>query len=423
MFIDTAKLLVIAGRGGDGSMSFRREKYIPAGGPDGGDGGNGGNIVLVVDEHMSTLSDYRYKHKFVAENGVNGGGRRFNGRNGQDLVLRVPKGTVVRDAETRAVIHDMSDNEPYVLAKGGRGGWGNKHFATPTRQAHHFARPGLPGQQMDIILELKLLADVGLVGFPNAGKSTLLSVISNAKPKIAGYPFTTLNPCLGVVTASSGESFVAADIPGLIEGASAGIGLGHDFLRHVDRCRLLLHVVDVAGIDGRDPVDDFEKINIELKEYSPNLAERPQIVVANKCDSVESREPIEALKAKAEELGMEFCEISAAGRVGIQELIDITAKHLATLPPIVIYEEEYVAPLPEAGSADDVLITRVDDVYLLTGTWLERLVSRVNFSDDESRMYFDRQLRNAGIFDRLEQEGIQEGDTVCLYDLEFEYVK
>lgn len=423
MFIDTVRLTVKAGRGGDGSISFRREKYVPAGGPDGGDGGNGGNIVLQVDERMSTLSEYRYRHKFVAENGTAGGGRRFNGKNGADLVLRVPRGTLVRESSSGEIICDMSTSEPFVLAKGGRGGWGNKRFATPTRQAPNFARPGLPGEELEVILELKLLADVGLVGFPNAGKSTLLSVISNAKPKIANYPFTTLSPCLGVVTPSSGESFVVADIPGLIEGASQGLGLGYDFLRHIDRCRLLIHVVDAAGTEGRDPLEDFEKINLELKEYSTSLSERPQIIAANKCDVIEDRSGIDALKKRAGELGWPLCEISAVTGAGVAELIDTAAARLKDLPPVTVYESTYVAPPPDAARPEDVEITCEDDVYTLTGPWLERLVSMINFSDNDSRMYFDRQLRSSGIYDRLEDLGISEGDTVSIYGLEFEYYK
>ncbi len=423
MFIDTVKLLVTAGRGGDGSISFRREKYVPAGGPDGGDGGNGGNIVLKVDDRMSTLSDYRYRHKFAAGNAAAGSGKRFNGKNGEDLVLRVPRGTLVRDAATGAIIKDMSDDEPFILAKGGRGGWGNKHFATPTRQAPNFARPGLPGQQREVVFELKLLADVGLVGFPNAGKSTLLSVISNARPKIAGYHFTTLSPCLGVVSSSGGGSFVAADIPGLIEGASKGLGLGYDFLRHVERCRLLLHVVDAAGTEGRDPARDLELINAELAEYSPELAGRPQIIVANKCDAASDRSGIEALRGMAESLGYPFYEISAVTGDGVRALVDGAAALLETLPPITVFEPDPEV-FPEVPSGpEDVVIEAEDGVYTVSGVWLERLVSGINFTDVQSRMYFDRQLRLAGIFDRLEEMGIEEGDTVRIEGMEFDYVK
>ena len=329
-FIDKARISVRAGNGGNGSVSFHREKYVAAGGPDGGDGGRGGSIILQVDDNMSTLMDFRYKRKYEAGNGADGQGARKTGKDGTDLVIKVPRGTLVRDAETGEIMQDMSGSEPYVLCKGGRGGWGNSHFATPTRQVPRFAKAGLPGEAHDVILELKLLADVGLVGFPNVGKSTLLSVVSKAQPKIANYHFTTLFPNLGVVWVEDGVSFVMADIPGIIEGASEGAGLGHDFLRHVDRCRLLVHVVDVSGSEGRDPVEDFDAINAELKQYSPDLAERPQIVAANKVDILPpDSDNLERLRSHVEALGYTLLEISAAAHQGTREPVSYT--HL-TLP-------------------------------------------------------------------------------------------
>jgi GTP-binding protein len=340
-FIDTAKITVRAGNGGNGAVSFHREKYVAAGGPDGGDGGVGGDIVIKVDKHMSTLMDFRYKRKYAAEDGVNGDRRQRTGKDGEDLVIKVPAGTIIRDAETKEIIKDMSDDLPYILAKGGRGGWGNQHFATPTRQVPNFAKGGSPGQARDVVLELKLLADVGLVGFPNVGKSTLLSVVSKAQPKIANYHFTTLFPNLGVVYVEEGVSFVMADIPGIIEGASEGAGLGHDFLRHIDRCRLLIHVVDVSGSEGRHPVEDFIAINQELYQYSPELANRPMIVVGNKVDIAETRDNIELLKGHAESLGLPFFELSAAAHQGVKELVYAAAQMLQTLPPVKVFE-----PLP-----------------------------------------------------------------------------
>ncbi len=421
-FVDKATIKVTAGSGGNGAIAFHREKYVAAGGPDGGDGGRGGDVILQVDDHMSTLMDFRYKRKYTAGNGADGQGKRCSGKDGADLIIRVPRGTLVRDKETGGIMADMSTSEPFVVAKGGRGGWGNKHFATPTRQVPRFAKPGLPGESREIVLELKLLADVGLIGFPNVGKSTLLSVVSKAHPKIANYHFTTLYPNLGVVYVDEGFSFVMADIPGIIEGASEGAGLGHDFLRHVDRCRLLIHLVDVSGSEGRDPVADFHAINAELREYNPELAERPQILVANKCDLLgEDRSALTALQALAEQEGMPFFALSAAAHQGTRELVRAAAAMLDHLPPIAVYEPDYVPPEPELGTADDVTITKVDDVWIVEGPWLERLVATVNFGDYESRMYFDRMLRESGIFQRMEELGVKEGDTVSLYDLEFEY--
>lgn len=421
-FVDKARISIHAGRGGDGAVSFHREKYIAAGGPDGGDGGRGGNVVFRVDDHMSTLMDFRYKRKYVAGAGMNGQGKRCFGKDGETLYIKVPRGTVIRDTETGAIMHDMSTGEDWVAARGGRGGWGNTHFATPTRQVPRFAKPGLPGESFDITLELKLLADVGLVGFPNVGKSTLLSVVSKAHPKIANYHFTTLFPNLGVVYVDEGVSFVMADIPGIIEGASEGAGLGHDFLRHIDRCRLLVHLVDVSGSEGRDPIADFDAINAELREYSPELAERPQIVVGNKSDLLwESRENIDKLREHVEALGYMFFEMSAASHQGTKELVKECARRLSELPPIMPFEADYVKPEPKVDTSGELEIKQFDDLWVVEGPWLQRLVSTVNFSDYESRMYFDRILREAKVFERMEEMGVKDGDTVSMYDLMFEY--
>ena len=420
-FIDKARITVKAGNGGNGAVSFHREKYIAAGGPDGGDGGNGGSIILQVDDHMSTLMDFRYKRKYTATPGQDGMGGRKTGKDGESLVIKVPRGTLVRDAETGEIIKDMSDYEPFVLCKGGRGGWGNQHFATPTRQVPRFAKAGLPGESHDVILELKLLADVGLVGFPNVGKSTLLSVVSKAHPKIANYHFTTLYPNLGVVWVDDGVSFVMADIPGIIEGASEGAGLGHDFLRHIDRCRLLVHLVDVSGSEGRAPIEDFEAINLELKQYSEELATRPQIVVANKTDLLADDEQLESFRAHVEAQGYQFMAMSAATHQGTRELVGRIGAMLSTLPPVTIYEPEYVPRPPQIDTSAPLEIHREDDTWLVEGPWLERLMANINFSDYESRMYFDKMLRQSGLFDRLEDMGIQDGHIVSMYNLEFEY--
>ena len=421
-FIDTARITVRAGSGGNGAVAFHREKYVAAGGPDGGDGGRGGNIVLRVDSHMSTLMDFRYKRKYVAENGQDGSGKRCSGKDGQPLVIRVPRGTVVRDAETREIICDMSGDEDFILAKGGNGGWGNKHFATPTRQVPRFAKAGLPGQSREVILELKLLADVGLVGFPNVGKSTLLSVVTRAQPKIANYHFTTLSPNLGVVPMEEGQSFVLADIPGIIEGASEGAGLGHDFLRHIDRCRLLIHVVDVSGSEGRDPVADFDAICAELERWSPELASRPMLVAANKVDIMEDPELLDRLRTHVAERGCPLYKMSAATHQGTQELMYAAAAELAKLPPILVYEPTYVERPPEIDTSAPLDIVRDDDgTWLVDGPWLRQLMANVNFNDYESRNWFDKRLREAGVFQQLEDMGIKDGDPICLYNLEFEY--
>ena len=424
MFVDKVKIFVKAGNGGNGAIAFHREKFVSQGGPDGGDGGIGGSVILQVDDNLSTLMDFRYKRKYSAPNGMDGEGGRRRGKNGENLIIRVPRGTVVRDAETNEIIKDMSDSEQFVLCKGGRGGWGNKHFATPTRQVPRFAKSGLTGESHEVVLELKLLADVGLVGFPNVGKSTLLSVTSNARPKIANYHFTTLYPNLGVIYVEEGVSFVMADIPGIIEGAADGLGLGHDFLRHIDRCRLLVHIVDVSGSEARDPVEDFEKINQELEQYSPELAGRPMIVAANKVDLIpDGSDNLERLRTYVTERGYAFYEISAATHQGTRQLMQTVAARLRELPPVTVYEPEYVKPLAEAGDSAELKIEQFDDLWLVSGPWLERLLADVNFGDYESRMYFDRQLRQSGLFDRLEAMGIQDGDTVSIYDLEFEYAK
>ncbi len=422
MFLDKVRITVIGGRGGDGAVAFHREKYVASGGPDGGDGGHGGSVILRVNDNMTTLLDFRYKRKYAAGAGMNGGSRKMSGKRGEPLIIQVPRGTVVRDAETNLVIADMSTNEDFVIAKGGRGGWGNQHYATATRQVPRFAKSGRKGEERDIILELKLLADVGLVGFPNVGKSTLLSVTSNARPKIANYHFTTLFPNLGVIYVDEGVSFVMADIPGIIEGAAEGAGLGHDFLRHIDRCRLLVHVVDVSGSEGRDPVVDFDTICAELHDYSVDLSNRPMIVAANKTDLLPpDSDNLERLRKHCEELGIELYEISAGTTQGTRNLMRVVADKLHTLPPVTIYEPEYVAPVIEAGDPNALEIEHYGSTWLITGTWLERLIMDINFDDYESRNYFDLQLRKCGLFTRLEEMGIQDGDVVDIYDFQFEY--
>ena len=421
-FVDTARITVKAGSGGNGAVAFHREKYVAAGGPDGGDGGRGGSVILEINEHMSTLMDFRYKRKYVAANGMDGQGKRCSGKDGEDLVIKVPRGTVVRDAERGEIIGDLSKPARFVLARGGNGGWGNKHFATPTRQVPRFAKAGLPGQSREVILELKLLADVGLVGFPNVGKSTLLSVVTRAQPKIANYHFTTLSPNLGVVPMEEGQSFVLADIPGIIEGASEGAGLGHDFLRHIDRCRLLIHVVDVSGSEGRDPVADFDAICAELERWSPELASRPMLVAANKVDIMEDPELLDRLRTHVAERGCPLYEMSAATHQGTQELMYAAAAELAKLPPILVYEPTYVERPPEIDTSAPLDIVRDDDgTWLVDGPWLRQLMANVNFNDYESRNWFDKRLREAGVFQQLEDMGIKDGDPICLYNLEFEY--
>ncbi len=424
MFVDVAKIRIKAGKGGDGHIGFHREKYIAAGGPDGGDGGKGGDVVFVVDNHMATLLDFRYKKKYVAANGEPGGTKRCFGKDGADIVIKVPRGTLIKDGESGALIHDMSDDKPFVAARGGRGGWGNAHFATPTRQAPRFAKPGQEGDERFIILELKLIADVGLIGFPNVGKSTLLSMISAARPKIANYHFTTLAPNLGVVFVSEGSSFVCADIPGIIEGAAEGAGLGHDFLRHIERCRLLVHLVDVSGSEGRDPVEDLITINSELHQYSEALANRPQIIVANKCDILDPQsDNLARLQAKADELGYHLFQMSAAANQGVKELIFQVWNELEKLPPVEVFEAEMFIDEPVVIGERDIQITRGDDaIFYVSGQWVEKIVGSVNFDEYESRMYFERTLRKAGVFDMLEARGIKENDTVDVLGIQFDYI-
>ena len=422
MFVDKVRITVAGGRGGDGAVAFHREKYVASGGPDGGDGGHGGSVILRVNDNLSTLLDFRYKRKYAAQAGANGQGRKMAGKRGENLIIQVPRGTVIRDAQTSQIIVDMSTGEDFVLAKGGRGGWGNAHYATPTRQVPRFAKAGLPGVERDVVMELKLLADVGLVGFPNVGKSTLLSVTSNARPKIANYHFTTLFPNLGVIYVDEGVSFVMADIPGIIEGAAEGAGLGHDFLRHIDRCRLLVHVVDVSGSEGRDPIEDFDAICEELHNYSIDLGDRPMIVAANKCDLLPpDSDNLERLRSHVEAAGCELYEISAGTTQGTRNLMRVVAEKLRALPPVTIYEPEYVEVIAEAGSPEDLEIEHLGSTWLITGTWLERLIYNINFDDYESRNYFDQQLRKCGLFQRLEEMGIQDGDVVDIYDMQFEY--
>ncbi|NLL15947.1 MAG: GTPase ObgE [Clostridiales bacterium] len=422
MFIDSAKIKVKAGNGGNGAVAFHREKFVAAGGPDGGDGGRGGNVVFEVDDNLSTLYDFRHKKKFVAQSGEDGSGNKRNGKSAPDLIIKVPRGTIIREAESKALIADMSKTECFIAAKGGRGGWGNARFSTSTRQAPRFARDGTPGEEWELILELKLLADVGLIGFPNVGKSTLLSVVSAAKPIIADYHFTTLTPVLGVVAVGGEKSFVMADIPGLIEGAGEGAGLGHTFLRHIESCRLLLHLVDVSGSEGRDPVEDFNTINSELSHFNPELLNKPQIVVANKVDLAED-EQIERLKAAAEERGFPFFTISAPIAYGTKELMNFVAAKLDSLPPITVFEAEEV-PLEslQKKQTEGFNIKVQDNMYIVEADWLLKILNKTDLDDYESLQYFQRVLQSSGIIKELEKRGIQEGDTVCIYDLEFDYV-
>ena len=423
MFVDKAKILIKAGNGGNGAVSFHREKYVAAGGPDGGDGGRGGDIVFQVDDNLSTLIDFRYKRKYVAPNGQDGSSKNCTGKSAEPLIVKLPRGTLVRDAESGRVVADLSGEEPVVIAKGGNGGKGNARFATPTRQIPRFAKPGFEGESMELTLELKLLADVGLVGFPNVGKSTLISVVSAAKPKIANYHFTTLTPVLGVVKIEEGKSFVMADIPGLIEGASDGIGLGHEFLRHVERCRLIVHVVDVSGGEGRDPIADFKIINRELENFSEELAERPQIVAANKSDMA-TPEQISAFRSYIENLGYPFFEISAATTAGTKDLIAAVSHKLEELPPIKRYEPEPLS-LEELENNDrrkfDITVDE-EGVYVIDAPWLEQALSTVDMDDYESLQYFQRVMRSSGIIDKLEEMGIQEGDTVELFGFQFDFI-
>lgn len=425
MFVDQAKIYIKAGDGGDGAVSFHREKYVAAGGPDGGDGGKGGDIVFVVDDNISNLIDFRYKRKYVAEKGQNGGGKNCSGRNAPDLVVKVPRGTVVKEIKSGRILADLSTDEPAVIAHGGKGGRGNAHFATSTRQIPKFAKPGFRGDEYEVMLELKLIADVGLVGFPNVGKSTLISVVSAAKPKIANYHFTTLTPVLGVVKIEEGKSFVMADIPGLIEGASEGVGLGHEFLRHVERCRLIVHVIDVSGSEGRDPIEDFKAINHELENFSMELAEAPQIVAANKSDMA-TPEQVERLRNYVEDQGLLFYEISAATTKGTKELMYGVWERLSVLPPVKQFEAQ---PLTQEELDDkliskkDFRVTVGDGVYFVEADWLLDILRTADMDDYSSLQYFQNVLRTSGIIDKLEEMGIEEGDTVSIFDFEFEYLR
>lgn len=425
MFVDQAKIYIKAGDGGDGAVSFHREKYVAAGGPDGGDGGKGGDIVFVVDDNISNLIDFRYKRKYVAEKGQNGGAKNCSGRNAPDLVVKVPRGTVVKEIKSGRILADLSTDEPAVIAHGGKGGRGNAHFATSTRQIPKFAKPGFRGDEYEVMLELKLIADVGLVGFPNVGKSTLISVVSAAKPKIANYHFTTLTPVLGVVKIEEGKSFVMADIPGLIEGASEGVGLGHEFLRHVERCRLIVHVIDVSGSEGRDPIKDFKAINHELENFSMELAEAPQIVAANKSDMA-TPEQVERLRNYVEDQGLLFYEISAATTKGTKELMYGVWERLSVLPPVKQFEAQ---PLTQEELDDkliskkDFRVTVEDGVYFVEADWLLDILRTANMDDYSSLQYFQNVLRTSGIIDKLEEMGIEEGDTVSIFDFEFEYLR
>ena len=431
-FFDHVKIYVKAGDGGNGAIAFRREKYVSHGGPNGGDGGKGGNVIFRVDKGTNTLLAYRYKHRFVAGNGGDGGGDKFHGATAEDLILPVPESTLIRDAATGKVIHDMSEGggADFVCCRGGRGGWGNRHFATSTRQTPMFAKNGTRGEEREVLLELKMIADVGLIGYPSVGKSSLLARISAARPKIADYHFTTLSPHLGVVeTGVEGGGFVAADIPGLIEGAAEGAGLGHDFLRHVDRCRLLLHVVDISCFEGRDPIEDVKTINAELEKYSPELATRPQMIIANKCDALdESVVDIAAFEAFVDENEWEMMYVSAATGEGIRDMIFRVSERLKLLPPITVYESEvseteaFLSDLPGTGVKDTV-IRQENRTFFVEGDWIYNLMGRINFDDYESLNYFQRVLQDSGVFTMLEERGCLDGDTVSIYGFEFDYIK
>lgn len=426
MFVDLAKIHIKAGNGGNGAATFHREKYVANGGPDGGDGGRGGDVIFVVDNNLSTLADFRYKRKYEAENGKNGAGNRCNGKSAPDLIVRVPKGTLVRDTETGRLIADISSDEPVVIAKGGKGGLGNNHFANSTRQVPRFAKSGVPGEELDVTLELKLLADVGLIGFPNVGKSTFLSVVSEAKPKIANYHFTTLTPVLGVVRVDAESSFVMADIPGLIEGAGDGAGLGHEFLRHIERCRMFVHVIDISGSEGRDPIEDFNKINEELVTFSEELRDRPQIVVGNKCDLCDE-ERVEEIRNYFEGKGYKFFPVMAAIAEGVREVVNFVATTLTTLPPVKVYEPEIPdEPIetPASRRKKREFNLRVENgVYIIENAeWLDNVMNGVNPEDYESLQYFERVLRETGIIKALVAAGVKDGDTVRVLDVEFDYM-
>ena len=427
MFADRAKIFIRSGKGGDGHVSFRREKYVANGGPDGGDGGRGGDVIFEVDEGLNTLQDFRMKRKFVAKDGEQGGKKKCHGADAEDIILKVPEGTVIKEFESGNVIADMSgDNKRQIILKGGRGGLGNQHFATPTMQVPKYAQPGQPAQELWVQLELKVIADVGLVGFPNVGKSTLLSRVSNAQPKIANYHFTTLNPNLGVVDVDGAKGFVMADIPGLIEGASEGIGLGHEFLRHIERTKMMIHVVDVAGSEGRDPIDDIYKINAELEAYNPEIAKRPQVIAANKLDLVyaEDEDPVEILKMEFEPQGIKVFPISGATGEGIKELLYYVSDMLDTLDDApIIFEQEY---FPEEELIHEDLpyeVFKEDDMFVVEGPKIEKMLGYTNLDSEKGFAFFQKFLKDGGILDELEAAGIEEGDTVRMYGLQFDYYK
>ena len=420
LFVDHVKITAKAGNGGNGCVSFHREKYVQNGGPDGGDGGNGGNVVLYADANMFTLLDFRFKAKYTAENGQDGSAARCMGRRGADLIIKVPVGTVVREETTGRIVADMFEaGQEKVLLKGGKGGWGNQHFATPTRQAPNFAKPGIKTEIITFNLELKTIADVGLVGFPNVGKSTILSVVTAAKPKIGNYHFTTLTPNLGIVR-HHGQDIVLADIPGLVEGASEGVGLGHDFLRHVERTRLLLHVVDVSGSEGRDPVADFDQINHELANYG-ELRDRPQILVLNKMDLTDAKENAERMREHVKGMEIPVFEVSGATRKGFEPLLDCVAETLLTLPKAEPFSEEDMPELNETRRGYE--ITREGNLFLVDGPDMDRLINSVNFDDEESLNWFHRSLRRSGIIDALREAGAKEGDVILINEMEFDFVE
>lgn len=423
MFIDKARIFVKSGNGGNGAVSFRREKYVPAGGPDGGDGGNGASVIFEVDLGLRTLMDFKYQRKYVAEHGEDGSKKRKAGRNGEDLILKVPPGTIIRDEATGLVIADLKEEgDRAVVARGGRGGKGNQHFANAVRQAPAFARSGSDGVEKWVVLELKMIADVGLLGFPNVGKSTFLSVVTKAKPKIANYHFTTLTPNLGVVQTKFGESFVLADIPGLIEGAAEGIGLGHDFLRHVERTKVLIHIVDISGLEGRDALEDFDKINDELKLYNEKLSTRPQVVVANKMDILEDESVFDEFKNELEGRGYKVFKMSAATRQGVDDVIAYVSELLREAEEIeLVSEEEMFRPELDEQQDEGLQIDIEDGVYVVTGKSLRRIMYSVNFDDMESLQYFQKAMESQGVFDRLREMGIEDGDTVRIYEIEFEF--
>ena len=427
MFIDHVKIQIKAGDGGNGAVSFRREKYVSHGGPDGGDGGHGGNIVFRVDEGINTLLAFRYHRKFVAKNGGDGSGSKYHGATAEDLVIMVPPGTLIRDEASGKILHDMTQDNgaDYIACRGGRGGFGNRHFSTPTRQTPMFAKKGTKGEEKTVELELKMLADVGLIGYPSVGKSSLLAAISSARPKIADYHFTTLSPNLGVVSAYDEKGFVVADIPGLIDGASSGAGLGYAFLRHIDRCRLLLHLVDISCLEGRNPIEDIQHINQELATYSEQLAKRPQIIVANKVDALD-RENVDVASFEQyvrEQLKLPLFYISAYTGEGTEELVDYVAKQLEKLPPMTIYEEEYQPEDAYIGGWKKTTIRRENDTFFVEGDWLYNLMGQINFEDYESLNYLQKVLAKSGLFQSLEEKGCEDGHTVSIYGYEFNYVK